>query len=120
MGVVAPSPGIFAARIGAINPVILFRKLATPVPAPLTGAGKISGVNAYSTPYMMFCENAATQENASWAVGVFPNITKRKRNMADTRVEPAKVPRRPKKGDGESTRYAASTLPGTPMIEVMA
>lgn len=60
-----PSPGIFAAMSGAIKPVNLLRKLATPVPAPLTGAGKISGVKAYRTPYMMFCAKASIQEKMS-------------------------------------------------------
>lgn len=39
IGVVVPSPGTLAARIGAMSPATLLRKLATPVPAPRTGAG---------------------------------------------------------------------------------
>ena len=84
---------------GATKPVILFRKLATPVPAPRTGAGKISGVKAYRTPYMMFCENASTQEKKSCEDGDLPYMTKRKRKIADMSVDMASVPRRPRKGD---------------------
>ncbi|KAI8217078.1 hypothetical protein K4K53_009495 [Colletotrichum sp. SAR 10_77] len=96
------------------------RELATPVPAPRTGAGKISGVNAYSTPYMIFCEKLSTQLKNSWLAGDVPNLTNMKRNTADTNVEHASVPRRPSHGDLWSTRYAASRLPGTPTAEVMA
>lgn len=46
MGPVLPSPGALAARMGARRPVRRLRKLATPVAAPRTGAGKISGVKA--------------------------------------------------------------------------
>ncbi|KAI8152707.1 hypothetical protein KHU50_011388 [Colletotrichum sp. SAR 10_65] len=94
--------------------------LATPVPAPRTGAGKISGVNAYSTPYMIFCEKLSTQLKNSWLAGDVPNLTNIKRNTADTNVEHASVPRRPSHGDLWSTRYAASRLPGTPTADVMA
>jgi hypothetical protein len=72
IGVVAPSPGTVAAMMGAIRPVMRFRKLATPVPAPRTGAGNISGVKAYRTPYMMFWAKASTQDIRSWAVDVVP------------------------------------------------
>jgi hypothetical protein len=120
IGVVVPSPGIVAAMIGAISPVTLFRKLATPVPAPLTGAGKISGVKAYRTPYMIFCAKASTQEKANWEEADVPNCAKRKRKMADMKVEIASVPRRPRNGESRSTVYAASKLPGTPTILVIA
>ena len=100
IGTVAPSPGIAAARTGAISPNTLFKKLATPVPAPLTGAGNTSGVKAYSTPYMMFCEKASTQENANCAEAVLPKMTNMKRKTAETRVEEASVPRRPRNGEG--------------------
>lgn len=39
IGADAPSPGMLAANMGAMSPVNLFKKLATPVPAPRTGAG---------------------------------------------------------------------------------
>src|SRR4051794_193338 len=98
-GVVVPSPGIVAAKIGATNPVARFRKLATPVPAPRTGAGKISGVKAYSTPYMIFCEKASTHEKASCAPGDVPSCTNKNKKTAETSVEMASVPRLPRNGD---------------------
>src|SRR3569833_401976 len=103
MGAVEPSPGMLAARTGATRPVTRLRKLATPVPAPRTGAGKISGVNAYRTPYMMFCANASIHENSSCDDREVPKVTKKKRKTADTKVEMARVPRRPRKGDLWST-----------------
>lgn len=86
---------MIAANIGAMSPATLFRKLATPVPAPRTGAGLLrnlvsnlslagkegrkemtthnnSGVKAYKTPYMMFCTNASTHEKASIDVSEVP------------------------------------------------
>ena len=99
IGVLVPSPGTFAARIGAISPAMRFRKLATPVPAPLTGAGKISGVKAYNTPYMMFWQKASTQVKNNCELGVVPKVTKKNRKMADISVEIASVPFRPRKGD---------------------
>jgi hypothetical protein len=43
----------WTATIGAQRPVILFKQDAIPVPVPRLGAGKTSGVYAYSTPYMI-------------------------------------------------------------------
>lgn len=83
---------MIAANIGAMSPATLFKKLATPVPAPRTGAGLIrmlvsrlylsvgleqithnsSGVKAYRTPYMMFCTKASTHEKASIDVSEVP------------------------------------------------
>jgi hypothetical protein len=44
-----------AATAGARRPAILLSKLAIPEPVPRTGAGNTSGVYAYITPYMTFC-----------------------------------------------------------------
>lgn len=99
IGVVVPSPGTLAARIGAMSPVTRFKKLATPVPAPLTGAGNISGVKAYNTPYMIFWQKASTQVKKSCELGVVPKVANKNRNMADTSVEMASVPFRPRNGD---------------------
>lgn len=53
-------------------------------------------------------------------VDVVPYAAKTKRKTAEMTVELANVPRRPKKGDGWSTRYAARRLPGIPITDVMA
>jgi hypothetical protein len=52
----------------------------------------------------MFCAKASMQEKTSWVVDVVPYAAKMKRNTAEMTVEPARVPRRPKKGDEWSTR----------------
>lgn len=43
----------WTATIGAQRPAIRLKQDAIPVPVPRLGAGKTSGVYAYSTPYMM-------------------------------------------------------------------
>lgn len=53
---------------------------------------------------MMFWAKASTQEKKSCEPELLPKMTKRKRPMAETSVDRARVPRRPKKGEGESTR----------------
>lgn len=47
------------ATIGAQRPVILFKQEAIPVPVPRFGAGKTSGVYAYSTPYIISVDESA-------------------------------------------------------------
>ena len=68
----------------------------------------------------MFWQKASTEVKKSWVEGVVPSVAKRKRNTAETRVEMASVPLRPRKGESWSTRYAAKRLPGTPTTEMMA
>jgi hypothetical protein len=47
---------ICAAITGAVNPASLLSNDAIPEPVPRTGAGKTSGVYAYITPYITFCQ----------------------------------------------------------------
>jgi len=108
-------PGIFAAIIGAVNPPTLFKKLAMPVPVPLFGAGKTSGVYAKRTPYMIFWKNASTELKPSWN---FESalMVKRKRKMPEKSVEMAIVPLRPMYL--MFTVYIPIMEPGTPITEV--
>ena len=58
----------WTATIGAQRPVILFKQDAIPVPVPRLGAGKTSGVYAYSTPYIMSVHESAWM---MWTLGEY-------------------------------------------------
>lgn len=53
MGAFGFTPPACTATMGAHRPVTRLKKDAIPVPVPRLGAGKTSGVYAYSTPYIM-------------------------------------------------------------------
>lgn len=69
IGVVVPSPGMFAARMGAMSPVTLFKKLATPVPAPRTGAGLSFHTLATKSPGMKKNKNIYKRERKEVGMG---------------------------------------------------
>ena len=53
MGAFGFTPPACTATMGAHRPATRLKKDAIPVPVPLLGAGKTSGVYAYSTPYVI-------------------------------------------------------------------
>ncbi len=73
----------FAASNGAQIPEILFNKLAIPVPVPLLGAGKTSGLYAYRTPYMIFFHESANVQSM-WIVCIPGRKPPTKHRMSGT------------------------------------
>ena len=80
--------------MGAQRPAIRFKHEAMPVPVPRFGAGNVSGVMAYSTPYMMFWKKASSELSAT-CVSLSPLVVKTNSSIPVISVLNAIVPLRP-------------------------
>ena len=90
--IVGPVVPTYAPIIGAISPQIRLTHAAIPDPVPRCTLGRISGVYAYSTPYITFWVNAVAQLNPKIAAVVRALAVKRKRKIPVNIVERLMTP----------------------------
>jgi hypothetical protein len=102
---------VILAIIGAITPKILFAVAAKPFPVPRFLVGKISGVYAYRTPYMILLVTLYPQFHPSKALELRAVVdAKRKTPVRIVAIDMA--PLRPMRGS--STAHPAINAPGMP------
>lgn len=101
------------AMIGAITPNILFAVAARPFPVPRSLVGKISGVYAYKTPYIILLVILYPQFHPSKALEVRAVVEQKRKTPVRT-VAIDMAPLRPIRGS--STAQAAINAPGIPNL----
>src|SRR5579859_6543416 len=101
--------------IGAMTPKIRFAVAARPLPVPRSLVGKISGVYAYNTPYIILLVILYPQFHPRRAFEVRA-VVEQNRNTPVNTVATDIAPFRPIRGS--STAQAAINAPGIPSISL--